>query len=95
MAEKKGAPHGTQLHRINRIEGQVRGIKKMVEDERYCLDILTQIKAVKSALTSVETNIVEDHLNHCVSHAVSERDEKKTREIMNEIKSLLKSSTKY
>jgi|TARA_B100000749_G_scaffold280077_2_gene274669 DNA-binding FrmR family transcriptional regulator len=94
MAKKKGAPHRSQMHRINRIEGQVRGIKKMVEEERYCLDILTQIKAVKSALNSVEANIVEDHLNHCVSNAVASKSEKETNEMMNEIKSLLKSSAK-
>ena len=94
MAEKKGTPHTDQLHRINRIEGQVRGIKKMVEEERYCVDILTQIKAIKSALSSVETNIVEEHLNHCMNHAMMAKDEDRTREIVSEIKSLLKAAGK-
>ena len=94
MAEKKGTPHTDQLHRINRIEGQVRGIKKMVEEERYCVDILTQIKDIKSALSSVETNIVEEHLNHCMNHAMMAKDEKRTKEIVSEIKSLLKATGK-
>ena len=94
MAGKKGAPDKEQLKRINRIEGQVRGIKKMVEEERYCIDIITQIKAIKSALNSVELNIVEEHLNHCVNRAMVSKDEKRTKEIVSEIKGLLRSSGK-
>ena len=94
MADKKGTPHKVQLNRINRIEGQVRGIKKMVEEERYCIDILNQIKAIKSALSSVETNIIEEHLNHCVNHAMVSKDQKRAKEIVSEIKSLLKSAGK-
>ena len=57
--------------RLRRIEGQVRGIAKMIDDEKYCIDILTQISAVNSALQSVALGLLEEHLNHCVSHAVA------------------------
>ena len=58
--------------RLRRIEGQVRGIAKMIDDEKYCIDILTQISAVNSALQSVALGLLEEHLSHCVSHAVAE-----------------------
>ena len=57
--------------RLRRIEGQVRGIAKMIDDEKYCIDILTQISAVNSALQSVALGLLEEHLNHCVSQAVA------------------------
>jgi DNA-binding FrmR family transcriptional regulator len=58
--------------RLRRIEGQVRGIAKMIEDEKYCIDVLTQISAVNSALQSVALGLLDEHLGHCVSHAVAE-----------------------
>ena len=58
--------------RLRRVEGQVRGIAKMIDDEKYCIDILTQISAVTSALQSVALGLLDDHLNHCVSHAAAE-----------------------
>jgi len=58
--------------RLRRVEGQVRGIAKMIDDEKYCIDILTQISAVSSALQSVALGLLDDHLNHCVSHAAAE-----------------------
>jgi DNA-binding FrmR family transcriptional regulator len=58
--------------RLRRIEGQVRGVAKMIDDEKYCIDILTQISAVSSALQSVALGLLDEHLNHCVSHAVAE-----------------------
>ena len=63
------------LSRLRRIEGQVRGIARMVEDEKYCIDILTQISAVNSALKSVALLLVDDHLNHCVKEAIEEGGE--------------------
>ena len=59
----------TQLDRLGRIEGQVRGVARMVEDDRYCIDVLTQIRAVRAALDKVEQEILHDHLQHCVAHA--------------------------
>ena len=57
------------LKRLSRIEGQVRGLARMVEEERYCIDVLTQIRAVRAALDKVEQEILHDHLRHCVAHA--------------------------
>ena len=58
--------------RLRRIEGQVRGIAKMIDDDKYCIDVLTQISAVNSALQSVALSLLDEHLKHCVSHAVAE-----------------------
>jgi DNA-binding FrmR family transcriptional regulator len=57
--------------RLRRIEGQVRGIARMIDDDKYCIDVLTQISAVNSALQSVALGLLEEHLGHCVSHAVA------------------------
>ena len=59
------------LKRLNRIEGQVRGLARMVEDERYCIDIVTQISAIRAALRRAEEEILRDHVAHCVEHAIS------------------------
>jgi DNA-binding FrmR family transcriptional regulator len=56
--------------RLNRIEGQVRGLSKMVDEDRYCIDVITQISAVRSALDRVEEEILRDHVGHCVEHAI-------------------------
>lgn len=61
--------------RLRRIEGQVRGIAKMIEDDKYCIDVLTQISAVNSALQSVALGLLEEHLGHCVAQAVAEGGE--------------------
>ena len=74
------------IKRLHRIEGQVRGIEKMVEDDRYCIDILTQISAVNTALESLAFRILDQHVNHCVTGAIASGDEQdaetKTRELL-------------
>ena len=60
------------LRRLRRIEGQARGLQKMVEDEKYCIDILTQVSAMTSALQSVALGLLDDHLEHCVREAVAD-----------------------
>jgi DNA-binding FrmR family transcriptional regulator len=60
--------------RLNRIEGQVRGISKMIEEDRYCIDILTQVSAVQSALDALALQLLEHHLHGCVQHAVKSGD---------------------
>ena len=60
------------LRRLRRIEGQVRGLQKMVEDDKYCIDILTQVSAATRALQSVALGLMEDHLGHCVTEAAAE-----------------------
>ena len=68
------------LNRLKRIEGQARGLQKMVEEEKYCIDILTQISAMTSALESVALGLLDDHLRHCVVRAAREGgDEAETK----------------
>jgi CsoR family transcriptional regulator, copper-sensing transcriptional repressor len=62
------------LGRLKRIEGQVRGLARMVEDERYCIDIVTQIGAVRAALRRVEEEILRGHFAHCIAHAIASGD---------------------
>jgi DNA-binding FrmR family transcriptional regulator len=76
----------TLVKRLHRIEGQVRGIERMVEDERYCIDILTQIAAATTALESVAFKILGEHVNHCVAGALESGDAdvaaEKSRELL-------------
>jgi DNA-binding FrmR family transcriptional regulator len=65
----KGTDHRAQLTRLRRIEGQVRGIAAMIEGDRYCLDILTQLQAVRAALARVERDVLDGHVGHCVAAA--------------------------
>ncbi len=62
------------VKRLRRIEGQVRGLQKMVEDDRYCVDVLTQLSAVRSALRAVEEELLRDHVAHCVENAIASGD---------------------
>jgi len=77
------------VKRLHRIEGQVRGIERMVDEERYCIDILTQIGAVSTALESLAQKLLEDHANHCVAGALAagnrEDAEAKTRELLDAV----------
>ncbi len=80
--------HKDQIARLNRIEGQIRGISKMIDSDKYCIDILNQIKAVKNALSSVEANILEKHLAECVKDTLGngQHFEKKVDEIIKTLK---------
>jgi DNA-binding FrmR family transcriptional regulator len=69
----------TLTKRLHRIEGQIRGIEKMVEDDRYCIDILTQIGAVSTALDSLAFQILDGHVKHCVAGAMASGDESAAR----------------
>ena len=64
----------TLTKRLHRIEGQVRGIERMIEEDRYCIDILTQIAAVRTALEQVGAKLLEDHVTHCVAEALASGD---------------------
>ena len=70
----RGDAKAATLKRLNRIEGQVRGLARMVGDDRYCIDIVTQIAAARAALRRVEEEILRDHVAHCVEHAISSGD---------------------
>lgn len=67
------------LNRLSRIEGQVHGIARMVEEDRYCIDVLTQIQAVRAALSKVETEMLRDHLGHCIEGAIVAGDKEEQR----------------
>ena len=75
--------------RLNRIEGQVRGVSRMVEEGRYCIDILTQVKAIKAALGRFETEMLQGHLSHCVEDALLSDDREAQRRKIAEIVALL------
>ena len=74
-----------KINRLNRIAGQVRGLAQMIEDDRYCIDILHQMQAVKSALAKVETQILKDHAACCVAEAIASGDEADQREKFEEL----------
>lgn len=76
-------------NRINRIEGQVRGVAKMIEDDRYCIDILTQIRATRSALSGLEKELLKQHLDHCIVGAMIGGDESEQRKKAAELIDLL------
>lgn len=78
--------------RLSRIEGQVRGLSKMVEDNRYCIDIVTQISAVRAALRRVEEEILRDHVSHCVEHAIASGDKADQRQKIAELMDVISRS---
>jgi DNA-binding FrmR family transcriptional regulator len=82
------------IRRLRRIEGQVRGLERMVADDRYCIDILTQIAAVRTALDQVGARLLEDHVTHCVSGAIASGDERaaeeKTSELLETVQRFMK-----
>jgi len=92
MTEVEPRAHGyaadkeALVHRLHRIEGQVRGIERMLEEDRYCIDVLTQIAAVNTALESLAFKILDDHVNHCVAGALASGDaneaETKSKELL-------------
>jgi DNA-binding FrmR family transcriptional regulator len=73
------------ITRLNRIEGQVRGVARMIEEERYCIDILHQVQAVKAALSKVEDMILADHAAHCVEEAIASGSAVEQREKFSEL----------
>jgi DNA-binding FrmR family transcriptional regulator len=82
------------LNRLSRVEGQVRGVARMVEEDRYCIDILTQIQAVRAALGRVETELLKDHLNHCIVAAIQGGDPEEQRRKAGELIQILERSTR-
>lgn len=90
----KTKPHATTheetLHRLRRIAGQVQGIQRMVEDKQYCIDILTQIQAARSALRAVELQILKKHVDHCVRDAFASGSPAEADQKMDELLRVLK-----
>jgi DNA-binding FrmR family transcriptional regulator len=78
------------LKRLRRIEGQVRGVERMVEEERYCVDVLTQIAAVQAALDKVALGLLDDHTRHCVLEGPKGLKEERTEELMTAVGRLMR-----
>jgi CsoR family transcriptional regulator, copper-sensing transcriptional repressor len=78
--------------RLSRIEGQVRGLTRMVDDDRYCIDIVTQIAAVRAALRRVEEEILRDHVAHCVDHAIASSNKAEQRRKIEELMAVVSRS---
>jgi len=79
------------LKRLARIEGQVRGIARMVEDDRYCIDVLTQISAVQKAVDAVALGLLDDHVRHCVAGSAGDAQNERMDELMAAVGRLVKS----
>jgi DNA-binding FrmR family transcriptional regulator len=77
------------LNRLSRIEGQVRGVARMVDEDRYCIEVMTQIRAVRAALAKVETEILKGHLDHCIESAIVSGDQGEQRRKAAELIELL------
>jgi DNA-binding FrmR family transcriptional regulator len=75
--------------RLNRIEGQVRGLTRMIDEDRYCIDVITQIDAVRAALGRVEDEILRDHVAHCVAHAIASGNKSDQRQKVSELMQVL------
>jgi DNA-binding FrmR family transcriptional regulator len=77
------------LNRLRRIEGQVRGVARMVEGDRYCIDVMTQLRAVRAALARVESELLKGHLDHCIESAIVSGDQAEQRRKASELIELL------
>ena len=82
------------LKRLKRIEGQVRGISKMVDENRYCIDVITQISAAQAALRRVEEVVLKDHVGHCVEHAIASGNKAEQRKKIVELMEVLGRSSR-
>ena len=78
------------LRRLRRIEGQVRGVERMVEEDRYCIDVVTQVTAIQAALDKVALELLTDHAAHCVIGAASDEQADRTDELMASVRRLLR-----
>lgn len=80
--------------RLSRIEGQVRGLSRMVEEDRYCIDIVTQIAAVRAALRRVEEEVLKDHVAHCVEHAITSGNKTDQRRKISELMAVIERASR-
>lgn len=86
----KNPSHQEELKKLNRIAGQIEGIRRMIGEGRYCPDILTQLRAVRAAIRTVEASVLETHLQHCVSDALTGGNRKKSSERIDELIDIFK-----
>ena len=89
MASMQNETRNACLKRLSRIEGQVRGLSRMVEEDRYCIDIVTQVAAVRAALKKVEEEVLRDHVAHCVEHAIQSGNVDEQRSKVSELITVL------
>jgi DNA-binding FrmR family transcriptional regulator len=82
------------VNRLRRVEGQVRGVARMLEEDRYCIDVLNQLQAIRAALNRVETVMLKAHLNHCIESAIVSGDQAEQREKAGELIELLERSSR-
>jgi DNA-binding FrmR family transcriptional regulator len=82
------------LKRLQRIEGQVRGLSRMVEEDRYCIDVVTQLSAVRAALRAVEEEVLRDHAGHCIEHAIASGNKAEQRRKVAELMDVLNRSAR-
>ena len=78
------------LKNLNRVEGQVRGIAKMVEEDRYCIDVVTQIEAARAALARIESDLLRQHLGHCVHRAMNSKNPTEQEKVIEELVSVFR-----
>ena len=91
---KANPSHQDNVISLKRIEGQIRGIQKMIEGRKYCIDILNQIRAVKAAIGRVEEKILEKHFQHCVTDAVTDGSEEDRQQKLDEVLKLIRQTRK-
>jgi DNA-binding FrmR family transcriptional regulator len=82
------------LKRLRRIEGQVRGLARMVEEDRYCIDVVTQLSAVRAALCAVEGEVLRDHASHCIEHAIASGNKADQRRKVAELMDVVRRSAR-
>ncbi len=92
---KQTTTHFEDIGRLKKIEGQIRGVQKMIEEKRYCIDILTQLSSVVGAIKSVEENILERHLKGCVNQSFSKGNKLDRSQKIDEVVDVLKKFRKY
>jgi DNA-binding FrmR family transcriptional regulator len=90
----RGKAKTSCLKRLGRIEGQVRGLARMIEADRYCIDVVTQLSAVRAALRRVEEEVLRDHVAHCVEHAIASGNTSEQRQKVAELMDVLARSTR-
>lgn len=91
-SSKSHPDHSAQLSKLNRVEGQVAGVKKMIEERRYCTDIILQVRATRKALASIEATLLETHLRQCVSIAIEGGSKQEKEKKISEIISIFQSA---
>jgi DNA-binding FrmR family transcriptional regulator len=86
--------HEEALHRLKNVEGHIRGIEKMIEDDKYCIDVIRQIQAVQAALNKITTMILDEHLNSCLITAVRGDDPDERERVLREITDIFETATR-